>query len=153
MGSVPTTMAPERQAQTDDAVVQSGSRDVGPLAEPASVDQTMSAEEYIEPKSPLPLLLIGTGIAIYFIAIAAFASFPGVAIGICVILLGGIIYTCRGFAPPRHAGAEISDSPVCTDDIPDTLPSAISMHVEMNYARPEPPVEPEAETAEVLVLH
>jgi len=103
-------MAPDRQIQTDLTGLGSDLPSVSLQTEPTGVESRSHIEEFSEPKGLLPFLLIAGGIAIYFIAIAAFASFPGVAIGMAVMVLGGIVYSCRGL------GRQISLPTAAPDD-------------------------------------
>lgn len=112
MSVSPVTTAPERQSPAD-------FRDFH-VEEPvptftgaeAEIPRTETADDPVPGIGALPLVLIAGGIGIYFIAIAAFTSFAGVAVGVTVIVLGGIIYTCRGLTGRSvPSGADLNISP------------------------------------------
>jgi hypothetical protein len=98
---------------------------------------TDSVREQTAGKSYLPFFLIMAGFGVYFIAIAAFASFPGVAIGIFVIVLGAVVYTCRGLGGQAGPYSTERDDPLPAGSTVTTLPSSFDSLEEDEFALPE----------------
>ena len=149
MSSLLPAIASERQSPDEFTVVRTSPA----TAEPVGTDGNGQAAEYPEAKSVLPFFLIGSGIAIYFIAIAAFASFPGVAVGVFVMVLGGTLYACRGLLRPPHSSPDTEAYSAGIDSMPDPFLSSFSTQPGDDTAPFEPTEEPESETAEVLAVH
>lgn len=122
---------------------------------PVETNHDGLATEYLETKSVLPLLLIATGVVIYFVAIAAFASFPGVAVGVTVMVLGGTVYVCRSLArqPYSTPKPEVYPVSIDSDSMPDPLMASLSTQLAEDHPLFVTPEESEAESEETLMVH
>ena len=150
MSLSPDIAVPETQSSTDFVDFQFEAPAASLPIEESGGLQTDSAREQTSGKNHLPLFLIMAGFGVYFTAIAAFASFPGVAVGVFVMVLGAIVYTCRGLKRPAYkCQTAVGDASPSADTVTIT-PNSFGGLVENEFAVPE---ECLPETAEETVVN
>jgi hypothetical protein len=137
MGVSPAIAVPETQSSTDFVDYQFETPVASLPIEESDIPQTGSVREQASGGSYLSFFLITAGLGVYFIAIAAFASFPGVAIGVFVMVLGAIIYTCRGLGGPAHEYQTALSDPSHSVDTATITPSAFGDVEADEFALPE----------------
>jgi hypothetical protein len=149
MSVSPAIAVLETQSSTDSVDYQFEAPAASLPSEESDIPLTDSVSEQDSPRSFLPFFLFMAGLGVYFIAIAAFASFPGVAIGVFVMVLGAIVYTCRGLGGSAHKyQTALSDASHSVDTVTIT-PSAFGGFEEDEFALPEAVEETAANTEQI----
>jgi hypothetical protein len=98
MSSSSATLAPDRQLSANSVGYPVGESEAAVFAPEIELDANASLAEGTEGANRLPLVIFLAGFGIYLVSIAALASFPGVAAGVFVMVVGAIVYACRGLS-------------------------------------------------------
>jgi len=96
MSVSPPTLSPLNAKPAKFPACPAEEEDVPALDAVAARDYATLSRPERSATSSTPTVLFLVGLSIYFVSIAAFASFAGVAVGVVVIVLGVIVFTCAG---------------------------------------------------------
>jgi hypothetical protein len=91
-----TIVAPERRLSADSVGYSVGESEAAIFAPESELDASEPQAEETGETNRLPLTMFLAGLGIYFVSIAALASFAGVAVGVFVMVVGAIVCACRG---------------------------------------------------------
>ncbi len=137
MSPSPVTAAPESQTSADFTDFHVEEHTVASTGKRTEIKQSVAEEDPVVKVGILPLFLIAAGIGIYLIAIAAFTSFLGVAIGVVLMVAGAILYTCQGLMRRTAPYPAAPDIPFESDDVSAALPYGSDRTEDSTFALPE----------------